>query len=143
MSAEETVMLAINPDKIRYIIEAAHVFDADMPEDDEDRGSDLVHHDEIEDADQLEELGAEEEESTSEAELREFIHDLNEDEQIELVALAWIGRGSFSIEEIEDAREEARRGRNERTAEYLMGLPLLPDYLQEALSAYEALEIED
>ncbi len=27
-------------------------------------------------------------------ELKEFIHDLNEDEQVSLVALAWIGRGS-------------------------------------------------
>lgn len=67
------------------------------------------------------------------AELKEFIHDLNEDEQVSLVALAWIGRGSFSPEEIEEAIETARAERTNRTEDYLLGMPLLSDYLEEAL----------
>ncbi len=39
----------------------------------------------------------------TQAELKEFIRDLNEDEQASLVALAWIGRGSFAPEELEEA----------------------------------------
>jgi uncharacterized protein DUF3775 len=66
-------------------------------------------------------------------ELMGFIRDLNEDEQVSLVALAWIGRGSFGPEELEDALATARAERNHRTEEYLLGMPLLPDYLEEAL----------
>lgn len=70
-------------------------------------------------------------------ELKSFIDDLNEDQQIELVALAWLGRGSFSRAEWRDALAEARQAANERTAEYLMGMPLLADYLEEGLAAFE------
>ncbi len=70
-------------------------------------------------------------------ELRSLIDDLNEDQQIELVALAWLGRGSFSREEWDDALDEARRASNDRTADYLMGMPLLADYLEEGLAAFE------
>jgi hypothetical protein len=67
------------------------------------------------------------------AELKEFIHDLNEDERVSLVALAWIGRGSFGSEELDEAMTTARAERNTRTADYLLGIPLLPDYLEDAL----------
>jgi hypothetical protein len=66
-------------------------------------------------------------------ELMGFIRNLNEDEQASLVALAWIGRGSFGPEELEEALTTARAERNHRTEEYLLGMPLLPDYLEEAL----------
>ena len=59
------------------------------------------------------------------AELKEFIHDLNEDEQVSLVALAWIGRGSFGPDELDDALETAQAERTSRTADYLIGMPLL------------------
>src|SRR6478609_2612809 len=36
-------------------------------------------------------------------ELKGFIRDLNEDEQASLVALAWIGRGSFGPDELDEA----------------------------------------
>jgi uncharacterized protein DUF3775 len=79
------------------------------------------------------------------AELREFIHDLNEDEQVSLVALAWIGRGSFSPEELDDALETARAEHNARTHDYLLGMPLLSDYLEEALDklGYSVEDAED
>ncbi|ODS02294.1 hypothetical protein AUC71_01870 [Methyloceanibacter marginalis] len=79
------------------------------------------------------------------AELKEFIHDLNEDEQVSLVALAWIGRGSFSADELEEALETARSERTNRTEDYLIGMPLLPDYLEEGLDAlgYSVEDAED
>ena len=55
----------------------------------------------------------------------------DEDEQIELVALAWVGRGTFAVEDWNDAIAEARRAHNKRTAEYLFSLPMLGDYLEE------------
>ena len=67
------------------------------------------------------------------AELKEFIADLNEDEQVSLVALAWIGRGSFGPDELDEALSTARAERVNRTEDYLLGMPLLPDYLEEGL----------
>jgi hypothetical protein len=69
----------------------------------------------------------------TEDELMSFIRDLNEDERASLVALAWIGRGSFGPDELDEALATARAERTNRTDEYLLGMPLLPDYLEEAL----------
>jgi hypothetical protein len=81
----------------------------------------------------------------TQAELKEFIRDLNEDEQISLVALAWIGRGSFGPEELEEALTTARSERTSRTDDYLLGMPLLPDYLEEGLDrlGYSVEDAED
>jgi hypothetical protein len=70
------------------------------------------------------------------AELVSFIHDLNEDEQIDLVALTWLGRGDGGIENWDELRAEAARAHNKRTASYLLGMPLLSDHLEEALSIF-------
>jgi Protein of unknown function (DUF3775) len=66
-------------------------------------------------------------------ELTSFINALNEDEQSHLVALAWIGRGTFEPEELAEAVETARSERINSTARYLLGMPLLADYLEEGL----------
>jgi len=65
-----------------------------------------------------------------------MIRGLNEDEQIDLVALAWLGRGDGDLDDWQDLRAEAARAHNKRTAEYLLGMPLLGDYLEEALSQF-------
>ena len=66
-------------------------------------------------------------------ELAGFIDALNDDEQAALVALAWIGRGTFEPEDIEEAVETAKSERSNSTARYLLGIPLLADYLEEGL----------
>jgi hypothetical protein len=65
-----------------------------------------------------------------------FIGALSEDEQIELVALAWLGRGDGTIEDWSDLRAQAASAHNRRTAQYLLGLPLLADHLEEGLSLF-------
>ena len=69
-------------------------------------------------------------------ELRAFIGALNEDEQIDLVTLTWLGRGDGKIEDWDDIRAEASRAHNKRTASYLLGIPLLADYLEEGLAQF-------
>lgn len=69
----------------------------------------------------------------TEEELVSAIDALNDDEKIELVALTWIGRGDYSIEEIDTARQQARSQSNPHTARYLTQTPLFSDYLQEGL----------
>jgi hypothetical protein len=70
------------------------------------------------------------------AELEQFIADLDEDEAAALVALMWIGRGDFEASDWEDAVTQARERRQSPPAQYLLGEPLLPDYLEDALAAY-------
>jgi hypothetical protein len=67
------------------------------------------------------------------SELAEFIGGLNHDEQASLVALAWLGRGSFAPEELDDAIETAKSEKVSKTQDYLIGIPLLGDYLEEGL----------
>eukprot|EP01037_Dinobryon_pediforme_P025369 gene25369-27488_t len=71
-----------------------------------------------------------------EAELTTFIHDLNIDAQIDLVALTWLGRGDREIEGWAELRADAAQAHNSRTAAYLLGIPLLSDFLSEALSVF-------
>lgn len=71
----------------------------------------------------------------AEGELRAFIDRLGEDEQAELVALMWIGRGSFEPEELKEAIETAATEATTPTADYLLGSPHLSDHLESALDA--------
>lgn len=70
-------------------------------------------------------------------ELTEFIDAMDADELDALVALAWIGRGDFEPADWRSAVSEAAQRREGRTSAYLIDMPLLPDYLADALSAYD------
>ena len=67
-------------------------------------------------------------------EIRAFVNALDEDQQIDLVALAWVGRGDYDVNEWKDARDQAAAAHNNRTADYLLGLPLLSEFLEDALT---------
>jgi hypothetical protein len=69
-------------------------------------------------------------------ELVAVINSMSVDEQVDLVTLTWIGRGGGGIEDWGDLRAEAARAHNRRTAAYLLGIPLLADYLDEAISLF-------
>jgi len=129
-------MLEINPEKVRQVIIEARMFDAKEEDCDPDSGSngsdDMM-------ADVLEDTG----DDATYQELMEYIRSLDEEEQISLVALAWLGRGTYSITEWNDALAEARHAHNKRTAEYLTTLPMLGDYLEEGLEAVERAEEDE
>lgn len=69
----------------------------------------------------------------AEPEMRGLIETLNEDEQAELVALMWIGRGSFEPEDFAEALATARAEATTPTADYLIGTPHMSDHLEAAL----------
>ena len=69
-------------------------------------------------------------------ELIEFIKDLDVDEAAALVALAWIGRGDLQPEEWKIAVAQAKERAEAPTWRYVLGMELLPDYLEDALSAF-------
>jgi len=62
---------------------------------------------------------------TDRSELFGFIRGLNVDEQIDLVALVWLGRGNGDLDNWRDLRAEATRAHNNRTASYVTGTPTL------------------
>lgn len=73
-------------------------------------------------------------------ELVEAIDDLNERQRHELVALVWTGR-AIEEDEAPDSFDDlvsiaAAEGVN-KTSAYLLGMPLLADYLEEGCSALE------
>ncbi len=71
----------------------------------------------------------------AEPELRAFIDRMSEDEQAELVAIMWIGRGSFEAEEFDEALETAKSEASTPCADYLLGSPHLSDHLENGLDA--------
>ena len=78
-------------------------------------------------------------------ELAGFINALNVDEQAHLVALVWLGRGTFEADEFDEAVETARSERTNGIARYLLGTPMLADFLEEGLEklGYSIEDIEN
>jgi hypothetical protein len=111
-------MLEISPAKVAHIIIKAREYDAKVGAWDENRAA---GDSEEEPQSILEEFGAD----ATRAELAEFIAGLNEDEQANLVALTWVGRGTYSAEEFDEAVEMAKAERINATEDYLLGTPLL------------------
>jgi hypothetical protein len=131
--------LTIGPDTVRLFIEKAKSISADVPE---DYASGAEHEvelgDDAKDNHHHDGLAEEKTENLTGQELHQLINDLNVDEAAELVALMWIGRGDYESSEFVEAVEEARRRGNRRTAKYLIGIPMLGDYLEEGLEAIGA-----
>ena len=69
-------------------------------------------------------------------ELKSFLGAQSDDELKELVALTWIGRGDYDADDWDDVLGEVRDVREKHTVDYLLGTPLLADYLEEALSQF-------
>jgi hypothetical protein len=67
-------------------------------------------------------------------ELHAYIGGLTEDERVDLVTLMWLGRGDGDLADWRELRREAARLHTQRTAQYLLGHPLLAENLDEALA---------
>ncbi|MPZ10005.1 MAG: DUF3775 domain-containing protein [Kiloniellaceae bacterium] len=129
--------LEIDPAAVCFLIAKARAFDAKVASADRDEvsqpGEDDMH-------DVLEDYG----DDPVAEEIRGAIEDLNEDEQVELVAMIWVGRGDFSVTEWEEALTAARERHTGPSAKYLLGMPLLGDLLEEGFTAlgYSCLDYE-
>ncbi|SFR55861.1 Protein of unknown function [Yoonia tamlensis] len=64
-----------------------------------------------------------------------FVNRLALDEQIALVAVFWIGRGSFDASELQEALRTANEEATTPTADYLKGSPHLADHLESGMEA--------
>ncbi|MDB5559469.1 MAG: hypothetical protein JWQ36_2403 [Enterovirga sp.] len=115
-------------DKVCELILRARAVDVKEGDTDPDSGSNGID-------DGMADVLIEGSDDPSEEEIREFIAGLNDDERHDLVAITWIGRGDFEPEEWAEALRTARERELRNTADYLLGIPNLPDLLDEGLAA--------
>jgi hypothetical protein len=66
-------------------------------------------------------------------ELTSWINDLTDSQKAELVALFWLGRGDADVTDFPELVDQARGQQGKSTARYLLGSPLLGDFLEEGL----------
>jgi hypothetical protein len=124
-------ILSISTEKVCFVILKAREFDVkdvDTSFDDDD-GSNPAD-------DRMTEVLEDRPDDPVDQELVAFIEAMSEDEQVDLVTMTWLGRGDGTLDDWDDLRAEAARVHNRRTASYLLGIPLLPDYLEETLAAF-------
>ena len=121
--------LNISSDKVAFIIEKAREFDVKEGLSDPDSGSNPTDDG---DADILEDKPSD----STRQELFDAIRGLNVDERNELIALAWVGRGTYSLDEWREAVDTAQQEHGKRPATYLLAMPLLGDYLEDGLDAF-------
>lgn len=134
---DDLVTLSISPETICYIIVKARSRDAKDAVTDPDPGSDGAD-------DGMRAVLEDHPDDPVDEELAGAITALNEDQQIDLVTLAWLGRGDEDISTWDALRAEAAASREVSTARYLLGMPLVGDYLEEGLTrlGYSCADVE-
>jgi len=121
--------LTISSESVCFIIVKAREFDAQDVVTDPDSGSNAAD-------DKMASVLEAHSDDLTQKEIVAFINALSDEEQADLVALLWLGRGDGTMEDWDDLRDEAQRQHNNRTAAYLLGEPLLSDHLEEGLSQF-------
>ena len=127
--------LTISPEKVAFLIEKAREFDVKEGASDPDSGSNGAD-------DEMIDVLADDPSDPVAYELASFINALNEDEQLDLVTLMWLGRGDGTIEEWNELRASAVEARAEydhprrETAQYLLGEPMLGDLLTDGVDEF-------
>jgi len=141
LNGEARETLEVSLDKLAQIVLLARAYDAQVSESDPDEASNASD-------DRLVSVLESQADNPIEQELREAIEGLSDDEQAALVALTWIGRGDFACEELDRAITTAFERRQNSTVDYLVGIPLLGDLIDQGaascgipLSAEEASEL--
>jgi uncharacterized protein DUF3775 len=121
--------LTISPEKVGFLIEKAREFDVKEGDSDPDSGSNGADDEMI---DVLEDNGHD----PVVREITGFINALTVDEKLDLIALMRLGRGDGSIDEWKDLRRDGVEESAGGTAEYLLGEPMLGDFLADGLDEF-------
>jgi len=120
----------------RLILRAKEM-EAQVPVQDPDEDPDNV--DDFDDDAEDQALSVLEDELNSgvEEEMRATLDDLADDQLAEVLALAWVGRGTYDVSEWEDAFAEASDNDPESAIDELMDMPLLASHLEAGLAAFD------
>jgi hypothetical protein len=124
------MQLTVNPEAIGFIIAKAREFDAKVEPDDPDSGSNPSDDKGV---DILEDFP----DDPTLDELKSAIDGLNDDESRDLVAIMWTGRGDYDKSQWSEAKAQANTIPPRDRSRYLIGTPLLADYLEEGLDELE------
>jgi len=122
----DTPDLEIALEKVCFVIVKAREFEVKDVATDVDSGSNATDDDM---RDVLEDLPGD----ATYDELVGFIEGMTDDERIDLVTIMWLGRDDSTLDDWQALRSEAERSGTESTARYLLGTPLLSDYLEAGL----------
>ena len=125
----------LNRDTVQFVIDKAHEFHVKeavtIPEDPLSPSDDWARQ-----------ILADHADDPTLEEFKTTIDDLEPDQQVMLVALMWVGRGDYSLDEWDVALKDAEESWNPRTAEYLIGTPLVADFMAEGLEQFDSQEEE-
>ncbi len=118
-------MLTISPDTACYVIvKARELFVKFAPEGLND------------DPDDVERILEDYADDPTSEEIRQFLDAQNEDALNELLALMWVGRGDYAVDDWQAALDAAKNLHHRHPIDYMLGTPLLADYLEEGLSKF-------
>jgi len=121
--------LSISSEKVCFLVVKARAFDVQDVDTEQDDGSNPTD-------DRMIDVLEESKDNPIAQEIRVFIAELGEEEKADLIGLMRLGRGDGTMEEWQALRDEGLREHAGRVAAYLMGKPLLSDYLEEGLSQF-------
>ncbi len=121
--------LSISLDSLCRIIARLREYEAMVPTSDPDEGSNPTDDGAVAVLDEAEDTSVEEE-------LRAAIDDLADDEQIELVALALVGRGAYDASEWDEALSDAEEEADD-VAEWILGTPMAAAYIETGMAAFD------
>lgn len=122
-------MLDLNPERVCNIIQLARAFHAKeevvIPEIPNNPGDDWA----------LQVLADHRDDPTY-RELKYAIGDLEPDQQAQLLALSWLGREDYALEEWDTVVQTAEENLSSSSAEQIIAIPYIADYLEEGLQLH-------
>jgi Protein of unknown function (DUF3775) len=121
--------LSISSEKVCYLVVKAREFDVQDLEADPDSGSNAND-------DQMIDVLEDHADNPVIQEINALIAELSDEEKADLMALMQLGRGDGTFDDWEALRDQVFREHADRVAAYLLGEPLLADYLEEGLSQF-------
>jgi hypothetical protein len=121
--------LRISPEKVCFVVVKARELDVKVDPEELDEGSNPTD-------DQMTAILEDYADDPTFEELKSFLESLNDDEVEDLLALTWLGRGDYSLDDWDEIMGEVRDVRERHTVDYLLGTPLLPDYLEGGLAEF-------
>ena len=123
--------LSVSLEAVCRLIVRARELEAQVPA--------IENDDEADPTDSDDDLAVLEDESNEaiEDEMRAALDDLADDQIAEVLALAWVGRGTYDASEWDDALEEANDKNSEDPIDQLLDMPMLAGYLDAGLAAFD------
>jgi hypothetical protein len=121
--------LRISPEKVCFVVVQARELDVKVAPEWMDDGSNPSD-------DRMAQILEDYADDPTYEELKSYLLALNVDEVEDLLALTWLGRGDYALIDWEDLTVEVEDVRDRNTVDYLLGTPLLADYLENGLAEF-------